>query len=193
VALEIERWQWRELIASEHGPADPSTRLVLFVIALHMNQRGDNAFPSQATIARRTALSERSVRTHLARAAKAGWIQISQKRRAGQAYFVNQYVATIPDKLAGLCASKPWEDDRTWRRPEEFAGRSESRHPANGAQRAAKFSATPGNPFRDTRQNLPTNTPMNPPMNTPIERAALSRNTPLIPISEVSNRFQRSA
>ena len=85
MALECDRWEWRDLFASEHGPPDPSTRLVLFVLSLHMNQNGENAFPAQQLIATRTGLSERSVRTHLDHAVRGGWLRISKKARRGQA------------------------------------------------------------------------------------------------------------
>jgi len=197
VAVECERWQWRELVASEHGPADPSTRLVLFVLALHMNQSGDNAFPSQATIARRAGLSERSVRTHLGLAENGGWIKVFNKPRKGQAWFVHEYLATIPDELAQFCTSKPWEDDPTWQRAENSAGRPSNGvdkssvngrhpailagHPAILAQRPANASGTPGKFCRNARQGLPTNSSsnssMNPSINTPMEGAALERIT----------------
>jgi len=159
VALECERWQWRELIASEHGPANPSTRLVLLVLALHMNQDGANAFPSQQLIATRSGLSVRSVRTHLALAAAAQWVRIYQKRRSGQNWFIHEYVATIPDELADRCKSKPWEDDPTSQRAENSAGRSDSeqRHPANSARRAAIDDTTSGNLRHNARQPLPPN------------------------------------
>jgi Helix-turn-helix domain len=182
VAIECERWQWRELFASEHGPVDPSTRLVLFVLALHMNPQGENAFPSQETIAKRTGLSARSVRTHLDRAAKAGWLRIYRKARKGQAWFVSQYVATIPEKLTGLCTSKPWEHDPSWRRAANSAGRprsvpSDYQHPANGAERAAIDDTTPGKICRDARKELPTNSPSNSSSNTSCEGAVASYNT----------------
>ena len=174
MAIEIERWQWRELFASEHGPADAGTRLVLFVIALHMNENGENAFPSQALVATRTGLSERSVRRHLAHAEKTGWLQRFERRRPGRAYFVSQYVATIPDHLAPLCSDKPWEIDPSWRRPANLAGCDgetvdksppKAEHPANGARRAANLAATPGKFGRDGRPPLPPNSSLNTSMN----------------------------
>jgi hypothetical protein len=195
VPLECERWQWRELFASEHGPSDTGTRLVLFVLALHMNQDGESAYPAQELIARRSGLSVRSVRKHLQLAEQGGWLNIHQKRRRGQAWFVNEYAATIPDGLAELCKSKPWEDDPTWGRAENSAGRldhpamsRENKHPANGARRPAidaehpaNASVTPGKICRDARQGLPTNTSdnssMNSPLNTPCEGAVASAST----------------
>jgi hypothetical protein len=188
VAIECERWQWRELLASEEGPEDPSTRLVLFVLALHMNQQGLNAFPSQETIAKRSGLSARAVRTHLRRAEKAHWLKIYQKPRKGQAWFVHEYVACIPDNLIELCTSKPWEEDPNWQRAEDSSGRRDEavdkppqkpQHPANGAghpaihaqraangsERAAIDDRTGGNLRHDARNRLPTNSSSNSSLN----------------------------
>jgi hypothetical protein len=188
VALECERWQWRELVASEHGPSDPSTRLVLFVLSLHMNQDGINAWPSQALIAKRTGLSERSVRTHVALAEKAEFLSIYQKRQPGKAWFVHEYVAVIPDRLEQFCTSKPWEVDPDYRRPAKSAGRKPlavdksgrlparaangAERPATDAPRAAIDDTTPGNLRHNARQGLPTNlrsenSSSNSPNNTP--------------------------
>jgi Helix-turn-helix domain len=197
--IDCERWQWRELFASEHGPTDTSTRLVLFVLSLHMNKQGQNAFPAQKLIAARSGLSERSVRTHLAHAQRAGWLRVYQKPRKGKAWFVHEYVACIPDALAEFCTSKPWEEDPNWQRAENSAGRNaesadkspaNGQHPANGAerpailaQRAAIVSVTPGKICRDARQGLPTNSSSNssknPPSNSSVEGAALLRITDL--------------
>jgi hypothetical protein len=193
VPLEAERWEWRELFASEHGPADPSTRLILFVLALHMNQQGDTAFPSQETIAKRSGLSVRSVRTHLDHAVNGGWLRISKKSRRGQAWFVHEYTATIPTALADRVASKPWVDDPKWQRAENSAGRVDkspdsegdpailAEHPANDARRPAIDDTTPGKICRDARQGLPTNSSsnssMNSPNNTSCERAVASDRT----------------
>jgi helix-turn-helix protein len=183
VALECYRWEWRDLFASEHGPPDPSTRLVLFVLAdLYMNQKGESAWPSQHTLAVRTGLSERSVRSHLKIAEKLGWLKIYLKTRPGKSWFSHEYVAVIPKRVAGLIKAKPWVEDRTYtQHPANSAGSSptKDRHPANGAQDPATIAVhpanndtTPGKIRHDTRQNLPTifseNSPSNSPLNTPL-------------------------
>jgi hypothetical protein len=188
---ELDKWEWLDVLASEHGPADPSTRLVLFVLGLHMSQSGERCFPSQKLIAARSALSERSVRVHLDRAEAGGWIGIYRKRRGGQAWFVNEYVASIPKEVAGLVKEKPWIIDPEWVRPAESAARqADTRqnlppvdeqeadgagHPADNARHPANGAATGGSLRTDTRQNLPPNSSSNSssnfPKNTPKERA----------------------
>lgn len=174
--LECERWQWRELIASEHGPPHPSTRLVLLILSLHMNELGNRCFPSQELIVTRTGLSARSVRSHLKLGESMGWIEIYVKRRKGQAWFNHEYAAIIPPNLAQYCTSKPWERDPAWRRAANSAGRSaqSDSHPANSAerpptvaQRAANDDTTGGNLCRDAQQPLPPNSPSNTPRNSP--------------------------
>lgn len=139
MAIECERWQWRELVASEHGPADPGTRLVLFVLALHMSQLGDSCFPSQQTVAVRSGFSLRSVVTHLARAEDDGWIKrYTKPRKGGHAYFSHEYVATIPDVLIGHLKTPPWEGDPDWKR----TSNPKSKQGANSAR-----SAIPSKPL----------------------------------------------
>jgi hypothetical protein len=175
-SLECDKWEWLDLIASEYGPPDRSTRLVLFVLSLHMTQKGQSCFPSQELIAKRSGLSVRAVRDHLNRAEQGSWIGIYSKRRKGQAWFVHEYVASIPSHLAGLLKEKPWVADPLYRRPMESASSPDTRQdlppveqhaangagrPANNAERPANGAATPGNLRTDTRQDLPTNFPSN--------------------------------
>lgn len=207
MAIECERWEWCALFASEHGPKDGGTRLVLFALSLHMNQQGGSCFSSQKTIADRSGLSERSVRTHLANAEKAGWLKIGQQpQKKGTAWFVHNYVATIPEELVAHIPSKPWEDDPQWNEdPANSAGRKakrKRRQAANSAgcmstdtvepvveppeqaailtEEAANSSERPGKCFQNTRQGLPTNSSSNTPINTPIERAVASDRTSVV-------------
>ena len=67
--------KWRATVLSPGGPGDRLTRLVLLALAEHMDAKGGSCFPSMDTIATQTAMSERSVGTHLARAEATGWIK----------------------------------------------------------------------------------------------------------------------
>jgi hypothetical protein len=120
------------------------------------------------------------VRKHLKLAEKQQWIKVYLKRRKGQAWFNHEYGAIIPDALAQFCTSKPWEDDPTWRRAANSAGRSVdnpqhpeigARHPENGAGQAEVDDTTPGKSCHDARHQLPTNSSSeslsNPSLNTP--------------------------
>lgn len=113
-----DKWQWLHLIASERGPREATTRHVLHVLSLHMNQHGENAWPSQAHLAMRTDLSERAVRTHLAKARRAGWIEVYTKFPKGHGWKLNEYQATVPDDMELDTPTRPWEEDSQWQRAE---------------------------------------------------------------------------
>jgi hypothetical protein len=148
----LDRWSWCDLIASKHGPTDPSTRLVLLVISLHMNAQGERAWPSQNHVAERSALSVRSVREHLKRAESAGWISVKQRRQAGRAWFVSEYRPAVPPALLDLVKDKP----NGARDPADIAAsRVDGRQ--STPRRPAIRALTPGNLRHDARQNLPTN------------------------------------
>jgi biotin operon repressor len=134
VAIECDRWEWRDLFASEHGPPLPTTRLVLFVISIYMNPSGKNAFLGQALIASRTGLSERAVGKHIALAKEAGWLTIHKRHREGQAWYGLQYAAAIPDTVVIHRKKKPWAKDSQPGRPEPGAGR-QAKRPEPGAGR----------------------------------------------------------
>jgi Helix-turn-helix domain len=125
-----DRWQWEDMFISRLGP-HPSTRLVLVVIRKNLNKaKGWTAWPSQETIAELTGLKERAVRTHIAKAADAGWITV-RRRYNGSSILT----AAIPDDLVEFIKSKPWDDDPTWERPADIAARSKRERPANIAAR----------------------------------------------------------
>jgi hypothetical protein len=73
----------------------PTTRLVLFVLASHLNAVGESCFPSTRRIALESGLSERSVCTHLDIAEKEGWIAVSQHGFKGQKWRRNEYEPTF--------------------------------------------------------------------------------------------------
>jgi hypothetical protein len=93
------RWRWA--VASHAGPPSPTTRLVLLALSLHMQDDGSGAFPSEATLASKTALSDRAVRTHLALAARDGWIGRKKPRAKGRAWANYHYWATMPAGIPG--------------------------------------------------------------------------------------------
>ncbi len=89
--------RWRKVIASEHGPAAPTTRHVLLTLSVYMRQDGD-CYPSTRELSAATGLSERSVCTHLDIAQKDGWIN-RRLAGSGRAWKHMAYQATLPDAL----------------------------------------------------------------------------------------------
>ena len=117
--IHIDRWRWLQLLASEHGPPGSTTRHVLHAISVHMNAKGENAWPSKSCLAARTALSERAVTTHTNKARKQGWIEVTKRRQAGRGWQVNQYRATVPDHVSAFIAPKSERRERSSPRADE--------------------------------------------------------------------------
>lgn len=85
------------MIASEHGPESPTTRLVLLTLGVFMDD-SCRCFPSTRKLAVSTGLSERSVCTHLEIAANTGWIKKTGRAGNGQAWKRHSYEAAIPER-----------------------------------------------------------------------------------------------
>jgi hypothetical protein len=81
------RWE-RELRA--RGPRSATTRFVLLMIGTYMSEQGDRAFPTTATLASDTCLSERAVCEHIEKAHE--WLQY---RSVGKSH-KHIYRAVIP-------------------------------------------------------------------------------------------------
>ncbi len=90
-------WTWRKAVATESGlPA--TTRHVLLTLSLWMNELGEGCYPSVKTLVEATGLSNRSVITHLQKAAEMGWIIVSQHGFRGQKWRSNEYRAAWPGR-----------------------------------------------------------------------------------------------
>ena len=87
-------FSWRNAI--QESDLEPTTRLVLFNLSLHMNEQGRSCYPTVDTQARETGLSRRAVITHLDRASDAGFIIKKPMGLAGQKWKNNQYIAAYP-------------------------------------------------------------------------------------------------
>lgn len=89
-------YEWRAAVLSARGPESPITRLVLLVL---MTWAGPDmtAFPSQAAIAKRCALSIRAVRKHLDIAEAEGWIIRGARYSRETGWRAHVYTLQIPD------------------------------------------------------------------------------------------------
>ena len=108
---------WRSVVASKHGPGNPTTRHVLLTLGLYMSEKGDSCFPATRTLADCTGLSQRAVVEHLKTAAAAGWIGKKERQmRGGKGWRRMEYFAIIPSAAEagyrGEPPSPPHGDDR---------------------------------------------------------------------------------
>jgi len=191
VPQPVDVYAWRNAILSEDGPASPVARVALMALSLHMKADGTGAWPSQALVAARAGISERSVRRHLERAERDGWLERSRVRRAkGRAWYRTEYAACVPDAVYATLPERPWEADPKWRRQGApvAATRGNGRpknaqEPANGAGQPVTQARVPANGGNDDRPSfgrltLPLNSSKNFPKNTSSE-GALARTSGL--------------
>jgi len=92
-------WSWRHAVLNSNLP--PTTRHVLLTISCHMNDVGGGCYPTTATLAAETGLSERSICTHIMVASEAKWLKVSEHGFKGQRWSRHVYEATWPDDEKG--------------------------------------------------------------------------------------------
>lgn len=97
MARRLKAWHWIRTVRA-HGPDVASIRSVLFALYLRMNDWGE-AYPSHKTIARDTALSERTVGDAIREARRLMWLAATETDRPGQSWKRSYYFACIPDSL----------------------------------------------------------------------------------------------
>jgi Helix-turn-helix domain len=163
--IAVERWAYREMVASEHGPNNSLMRFVLLVLSLHMHKDGEGAFPSQARIATRAGLSERTVRDRLKLAEQQYWLLRSHRGKNGHGWNLYTYTAIIPVDLAAFVpkGKTALNDDR-------HAAPVADRQPAGTGPRPAPGAATTGMPRPYDRRAVPTNSSNNSSCNSSSER-----------------------
>lgn len=88
-------WRWRNAVAE--SDLDAATKHILVELHSFMKPDGRRCFPTQALIAARTSLSERTVRGRLAVAEAAGWIEMQKGRFDGKKNGTYTYEPRFPD------------------------------------------------------------------------------------------------
>ncbi|WP_205191559.1 helix-turn-helix domain-containing protein [Burkholderia sp. LMG 13014] len=91
----MKPWTWRQAIIKSDLPS--TTRHVLLTLACHINDAGEQAFPSIRLLAFETGLSRQAVMTHMQTAAAAGWVRTTKHGYGGQKWARNAYDPCIPD------------------------------------------------------------------------------------------------
>lgn len=117
--IDVDEWQWREMLLSEHGPSSPSERLVALVIYTHMSSGKPFAWPSQETIARRSQLSGRQVRRLTQNLSDAGWLCAkaggpSFQRRNPKGWRITTYSPYVPEHLEQFVPQRPFKSSLTY-------------------------------------------------------------------------------
>jgi hypothetical protein len=81
------------------SPLSSTTKLVLHTLGLHMNEAGENSYPSINTIARECSLSRTAVLRHLKVASDAGWVKITKRKAKNGGAASNLYRAAMPSEV----------------------------------------------------------------------------------------------
>lgn len=83
---------------------ESTTKYVLLVVGTYMNQHGDGAFPSYATIAKSASLNRATVVRHMGLAEDAGWIQVLRRTDKDGESDSNIYAISFPIEHGGVVA-----------------------------------------------------------------------------------------
>lgn len=87
-------WSWRHAIQKSALPA--LTKLVLYNLAIHMNEAGENCFPSLDRQAQDTGMSRRSIVTHLRVAEQAGFFTKKAHGFGNRSWKRHEYIPCFP-------------------------------------------------------------------------------------------------
>lgn len=90
----MKPYSWRAAILKSN--LAPTTRHVLLTLSCYINDVGQSAYPSIATLAKNTGLSERAVITHLQTAKEKGFLSIGKHGFAGRRWAHNEYFPRLP-------------------------------------------------------------------------------------------------
>ena len=86
---------WKERFRISKLPSN--CKLVLFVLADHMNGSGQSCYPTQGQIAKETSLSRKTVGTYLEQCDELGWITRYKHNPSNQEFWNHGYIARLPD------------------------------------------------------------------------------------------------
>jgi Helix-turn-helix domain len=117
----------------------PLPRLMLLALADLANDAGGQCFPSQATLARQTGISDRHVRNLLADLIAAGHVTLVRKATGSTSA---SYQLTLPPLPAATASRQPVPTGTGYRKPD-------SPLPANGARLPEASAADPSESLRN--------------------------------------------
>ena len=96
------KFEWLDLVMSESGPRS-TCRLVLFVLAHHMNNDGSSCYPGVRLIQQETGFASRqAVIKALQDAVDEGWIEKVPRSGGRRGGTYHEYRPLIPDWVSGL-------------------------------------------------------------------------------------------
>lgn len=153
-------FSWRQAVLKSSLPMP--TKCLLLVLSCHMNDAGEECFPSIGTLMAEASMGRTAVIKHLKIAVAAGWIEIGKHGFGDRRWARNEYRMRWPDDLEGGSPDEP---------PQTTGGGSPSELPqARGGspgepppRNEAVHVATRGGSRRDTEavRQVNSSTPVN--------------------------------
>ena len=126
------RFDWRRAVLEAELP--PTTKLVAFVLSMHMSRAGDSCFPGLALLRQQTGLSRSAVQDHLVSLIDLGWL--AREEDPGRP---TTYLACFPAKVVAEIVSEATAENPPARRagtpPAEQARQSDTPARGEGATR----------------------------------------------------------
>lgn len=122
---------WRRAVRDSQ--LRPPVRLVLLVLATYMDSDGSSGRPGVARLAAGTGLSDRSIKSSLAEAVAAGWLEqvVAGGSQKGGRRLASEYSARVPGRLT------PARDAPVSRRDPPHGGDGQPPRPGNLVHRSA--------------------------------------------------------
>ena len=100
---------WRDKMLESAIPSH--TKLVLMVLACHMDSQGGKCYPSQNTVALLASLSRKAAGQHLRLAEKSGWVKCRFRKIAGSKWASKEYEMAYPASHEYGASAKPESAD----------------------------------------------------------------------------------
>jgi hypothetical protein len=120
---KTRRFDWRRAILE--AELQPTTKLVAFVLSMHMSRAGDSCFPGLALLRQETGLARSAVQEHLLDLMRLGWIVRAE--RVGQP---TMYLAAFPEAVVAEIVAEATAGDP----PARKAGTEADNPPSTRAQ-----------------------------------------------------------
>jgi len=95
--LPVVPWTWRRVLRDQ-GPPERDFLAAMLVLNTYMNREGFTSV-SQRTLAHAARMDPKTLRKHLRRAEREGWLGIEKRRGGGQAWAGSLYRATCPNSI----------------------------------------------------------------------------------------------
>ncbi|WP_137160244.1 helix-turn-helix domain-containing protein [Blastococcus sp. CCUG 61487] len=164
MSVKVSSWVW------EHSKTGGGDRLLLLAIADNADDDGDNAWPSVATLARKTQTSDRTVQRGIERLVKGGCVEVSRGAGRGGTHRYRVLMTAVAAEGCGCDEHAVTDQEQAVTAGDNLAGAVEN--PSQGGVNLTPVNLTEGvtqlrhrggdtavSPERPERPRTPPNPP----------------------------------